>query len=250
MAIAHVQNATEVTVAASSTTGPSITITGATGTNALCPTATIGDAADTNFTISSISDGGNTFTVRSGVATDASQRIYAVGGYAVNITGGDRTVVFNLAGTSAGSNRYYTLGVMEFSGVATSSPEDTFDANDDINTGTTDCNAGPITTTDAGDLIFGAAAINSLDTTLNFGSPASWTNVYRENDAASFYGHDSGYWLPGATQTTYTAQWSHDNDAGDGCAVVVALKPAAGVAGGGGFGQVLLGGKRNHRVFS
>jgi hypothetical protein len=118
---------------------------------------------------------------------------------------------------------------MEFSGVATTTPEDAFTSNDDIDTsGATDVSAGPITTTDAGDLILGSASDSSSDATLNFASPTSWTNKYRQNDSNTFIGHDSGYWLPAAIQTTYTAQWSHDNNASDeSCGAIVALKPAS-----------------------
>jgi hypothetical protein len=149
--------------------------------------------------------------------------------HAVNITGGSRTVAFNMAGTSGGSNRYYTLGLMEFSGVATSSAEDTWDVNSEIDTSGTDVSGGPITTTDAGDLLVGVASITGLDTAITFGSPASWTNKYRQNNSANPTGMDAGYWLPGSIQTTYTAQWSHDNSAGEkGAGVVVALKAAGG----------------------
>jgi hypothetical protein len=150
--------------------------------------------------------------------------------YAVNVTGGNRTIAVNLSGTSAGFNRYYSMGAMEFSGVATSAAEDTFDSNNDINTaGGTDISAGPITTTDAGDVLIGTAADTSTSTNLNFGSPTSWTNVYRQNDSSTYMGFDSGYWIPGSIQTTYTAQWSHDNNALDeGSGTIVALKPAAG----------------------
>jgi hypothetical protein len=149
----------------------------------------------------------------------------------VDITGGDRTVAFNLAGTSGAGNRYYVLGCLEFSGVAIASTEDTFDSNDEIDTsGAVDTSAGPITTTATTDVIVGAAINNTNDATLNFASPTSWTNSYRQNASNSFIGHDSGYWLPGSIQTTYTAQWSHDNNASAvGGGIVVALKAAGSV---------------------
>jgi hypothetical protein len=230
MAIAAVQSATQVNVAGSSTTAPSITITGTAGGNALVAYASIFDG-NTTWTLTSTTDGANTFTTRAGVGVDTGESVRAVASHAVNITGGDRTVAFNLSGTSGAGGRYYVLGCTEFSGVATSAAEDTFDANDTINLGTTDANAGPITTTDAGALITGAISNGYNDTTINNASPTSWTNTYRQDNGLSFVGMDAGYWLPGATQTTYTAQWSHDNTAGDiGAGVVVALLPAGGAA--------------------
>lgn len=227
MAIAFVQAATQVQVSGSGTTAPSITLNGTTNANALVLTATIGEDGN-SMTISSVTDGGNTFVVRSGKTSTFS--VHAVAAYAVNITGGNRTVAANLAGTSG--SRYYTLGLTEWSGVATSSPEDTFDANDSIDTSVNDANAGPITTTDAGDLLMGTCSGNTASTNMNYASPASWTNRFRSNDASAFFGHDSGSWLPGSTQTTYTAQWTHDNAASDtASAVVVALKPAGGAVG-------------------
>lgn len=225
MAIALVTTATQVSVAGSSTTAPSITIS-ATNGNAITGLASIWDNNAT-WTLTNTTDGGNSFTTRQGSASGSSRSIAAVA-WAVNITGGSRTVAFNLAGSSAGT-RSYELGCLEFSGVKTSAAEDAQDANAEINAGTTDASAGPITTTDAGDLLIGAATDNSGDLTLNFASPTSWTNKYRQNDSNGTIGFDAGYWLPGATQTTYTAQWAHDNTAGDVAAgVVVALLAAVG----------------------
>lgn len=234
MAIALVGSVTtQVSTGGSSSNAPSITRNSVSAGNCLVAVASIGDAADLDFTITNTTDGTNTYTTRTAVCTDANQRLYAVVAYALNVAAGNFTVAFNLAGTSAGANRYFNLGLYEFSGVATASAEDTWDANDDIDSsGAVDASAGPITTTDAGDLIIGCCAVNAADDVLNFVSPTSWTNAYRQNDSNGFYGMDSGYWLPGATQTTYTAQWSHDNSSGyESCAVVVALKPAG--AGGG-----------------
>jgi hypothetical protein len=237
MAIALVQSATQVDVAASSTTAPSITINSVAGGNALVAVGSIWDN-NTTWTLDSVTDGGNTFTVRSGTGTRGAQdRFRSVVAHSVNVTGGNRTVAFNLGGTQAGAFRYYVLGCQEWSGVALSSAEDTFDVNQEIDTsGSTDVSSGPITTTEAADLLVGCAGLDSADTACNFGSPASWTNSYRQDNSSSFVGLDAGYWLPGSVQTTYTAQWSHDNNASDfGAGVVVALKAAGflGFPGGG-----------------
>jgi len=223
---ALVQSATQVSVAGSSSDAPSIVLNGTTGGNALVADATIFDLNNT-WALDSTTDGGNTFTTRPGVASAVGARTRAVVSHAVNITGGNRTVAFNLSGTSGAGGRYYELGCQEFSGVAASAAEDVFDANEEIDLTSTDISAGPVTTTDAGDLIVGAAATINLAIALGFASPTSWTNSYRQNAGATNPGHDSGYWIPGSIQTTYTAQWSHNNGAGGvGAGVVVALKPA------------------------
>lgn len=232
--MALVQSATQVSTAASSSTAPSITLNGVTAGNCLVAVASIGDSSLT-YTISSVTDGTNTYTVRSGVCTDANQRLYAVVAYALNVSAGNFTVAFNLSGASGGANRYFNLGLYEFSSSPNSLAEDVWDANDDIDSsGATDANAGPITTTDAGDLIVGCAALNANDPAATWSSPTSWTNTYRQSDSTGFYGMDSGYWYPGSIQTTYTPQWVHDNGGGyESCAVVVALKPVVGGGGGG-----------------
>lgn len=235
MAIALVQTATQVNVAGSSTTAPTIAINGVTGGNAIVPLASIWDN-NTTWTLTNTTDGGNTYTTRQALADNGSSEGKAVVAHAVNVTGGNRTVAFNLAGTSGAGGRYYVLGCLEFSGVATSAAEDDFAVNENIDTSATDISAGGtgFTTTDAGDVIVGSACDNCSDTTLNFASPTSWTNRYRQNDSNTYIGHDSGYWLPAATQTNYTAQWTHDNNVLNiGAGVVVALKPAAGGGGGG-----------------
>jgi len=226
-AIALVQSATQVDVAGSSTTAPSITLNGVTAGNYLVLTGGIFDSSAT-LTITSTTDGTNTYTTRTGVSTGAAQRVYSVVAYAKVTASGDYTVAVNLSNTSGGANRYYVLGLQEWSGVHPTTPEDTWDANDDIDSsGAVDASAGPISTTDAGDLLVGAAVVDAVDTALNFSSPASWTNAYRQNDGNAYVGFDSGYWLPGSIQTTYTAQWSHDNGVNYRSAgVIVALKPA------------------------
>lgn len=227
-AITLVQSATQVDVAGSTTTAPSISLTGTTAGNYLVLVGHIGDGTDA-FTITNTTDGTNTYTTRTAVQTDAGvQRIYAVIAYAKITASGNYTVAVNLAGTSVGTGRYYTLGLQEWSGIEATAPEDTWDPNDNIDSsGAVDASAGPITTTNAGDVLIGVAVLNANDPTANFASPASWTNAYRQNDATTYYGSDSAYWLPGSIQTTYTAQWSHDNGVDYRSAgVVVALKPA------------------------
>lgn len=229
MAIALVQSATQVDIGASGTTAPSITINGTVAGNALVAYAAIFDANNT-FTLTSTTDGGNSFTTRQGEAdfNATNGQIGAVAA-ALAIAGGNRTVAFNLSGTSVNNDRYYTLGCQEWSGVMNASAEDTFDVNTLIDIDTNDVNAGPITTTDKNALLVGLASVLSSDTTLNFASPTSWTNSYRQNNpiGAAGAGLDAGYWLPGAIQTTYTAQWTHDNVAAGsfkGAGIVVALK--------------------------
>lgn len=227
MPIALVQTVTQVQVDASSATSFNLTVPSATNGNALVFLGAVWDNNAT-FTISSVDDAGNSWTTRTGIATGSS-RAYTIVSHAQNITGGTRTVTLSLADTSAGANRFLTYGCLEFSGVATSAAEDVWDANDDFAIDTNDLNAGPITTTDAGDVLVGAASIRQItDNDVAWASPTSWTNSYRENLANTHQSLDAGYWLPGAVQTTYTAQWTHDNEAArEGSAVIIALRPAA-----------------------
>src|SRR4051812_16672893 len=123
MAIALVTTATQVNVAASSTTAPSIAIT-VTGGNAMTAFGSIYDS-NTTWTLDTVTDGGNAFTLRQGDTGSASGLSKAAVAHAVNVAGGARTVAFNLGGSAAGANRYYVLGCLEWSGVATSLAEDT-----------------------------------------------------------------------------------------------------------------------------
>jgi hypothetical protein len=235
MAIAIAQSATQIDISASSSTAPSITLTGVTAGNALVMVAAIFDAASNTLAISSVTDGADSFTARTGTATTANpDRGVGLVGHAVNVSAGSKTVAANLSGTSGGAARYYALGLLELSGVATSAAEDDFAANSEINITSLDISAGGagFTTTDPGSIIIGTAATNSADDTLNFASPASWTNRYRQNQGLTVTGFDSGTWLPGSIQTDYTAQWAHDNTASSatGCGIVVALKPGSGQA--------------------
>ena len=228
MAISIVQSATQVNVGASTSTAPSITLNGVTAGNTLLY---VGGIVDLNITwsITDVTDGGDAFTLRQandqGIASGSSSR--SVVAFARNVSSGNKTVQANLAGTSAGAGRYYTLGLIEVSGA---DPEDDFAQNSNQDAGTTDLLAGGtgFTTTEADDLIIGAVAINTGTTQAAFGSPTSWTNRYRQNDGVNFTPTDVGTWLPGATQTNYTAQWTHTNNAGDdGSGTVVALKATA-----------------------
>jgi len=226
MAISLVQTATQVQVDATSLTSFNITINGTANSNVLTAFYSAYDAL--LFTVSSVSDGGNSWTTRTGTAS-GTDRTSGIISYASNITGGNRTVTIALGNTSPGSNRYITYGAQEWSGVATSSPEDTWDENSEIDITSSDVTAGPITTTEADDLLVGIATGN-VTVTMSYGSPTSWTNSYRENDGFSHASYDVSYWLPGATQTTYSPQWSHANQSSrKGTAVVVALKPISGI---------------------
>lgn len=234
MAIALVQSATQVNVSASSATSLTIVINGVVAGNALVAYGSIFDGNNT-WTISSIADAGNTWaTLEAAAQFNATQRSRASLAYAVNVTGGARTITWTLAGTSGAGGRFYVLGVSEFSGVASASPLDDSATNANIAAGT-DANAGGtgFTTTAAGSLITGTANPVSALTNMAFVSPTSWTNTYRQNDANTFAGMDAGYWLPGATQTDYTAQWSHANTVSpeESAAIVIALLAATPLAG-------------------
>lgn len=232
MAIAFVQAATLATHDAQSST-VAITLTGVTNGNTLVLFGSVYNTA-TGYTISGVSDG-SAFTVRSGLHTDTGHRQYSVVAFRVNVGAGSHTVTVTLSGANGGDT-YAELGLAEFSGVDNSTPEVTFDSNSDINITSTDVSAGPVTSTATTDLFVGAAeVIADSATSLAWSSPTSWTNLYRKNDGfSSGTGHDSGYWLPGSVQTTYTAQWAHRNISGgnEGSAVVVVLKAAAGGGGG------------------
>lgn len=228
MPIALVQSAAMVTGIGLATTAPQIALRNCTPGNCLVALASIFDG-NTTWTIASVTDDGNSFLSREATATSGSSKNIASVAYAVGISGGDRTVKFNLAGTTAGAGRFYNIGLLEFSGVLAISPEDTWDGNPNIDTSVNDATAGPITTSYSdGDLLVGCISGNIVsDNAMNYGSPASWVNSYRQNAAFTTCGFDAGYWLSGAIQTNYTAQWSHDNNAGDlHGGVVVALKPA------------------------
>lgn len=227
MAVAHVQSATVAQGSGVSSTAPACnTLSSVAAGNCIIVVGTVGDFGGTGLTITSVTDGTNTYTVRTSVSTDGAQRVYAIVAYAVDVSAGNFTPQVNLGNTSGGSNRYFTLGAMEWSGVAISTPEDTWDAADDFEVSGADVAAGPITTGYAGALIVGACAMAMGSANLAFASPTSWTNRYRENDSNTYYGHDSGTWLPGTVQTSYSPAWSHANASGEGSAVVVSLKPA------------------------
>lgn len=221
-----VQSSLQQRVDASGATSFNVTLTGTVAGNALVALFAVFDNNAT-WTVDTVGDAGNIWTTRVGYAT-AATRIAVVAATAVNITGGDRTITISLAGTSGAGGRYLTYGAQEWSGVATSAAEDTWDENSEVDISTLDVTAGPITTTDANDLLVGIAGTSNTDATMNWASPTSWTNSYRENDNNLHMGMDAGYWLPGAIQTTYSAGWTHDNAANEGCAVMVALKPSAG----------------------
>ena len=218
-----IQTATQVNVAASGTTAPSIVLTSAVAGNTILAFASIWHGG-TVWTYTNTTDGGNTFTSLAATATKpATDQSRAIGSVAFNITGGSRTVAFNL---SSVTSVYYVLGCLEWSAMDS---VDVSAATSNIDTTTLDISAGTITTTNAGDVLIGVASLNTGDATINFASPTSWTNSYRQNDSSTYIGMDAGYWVPGSIQTTYTAQWAHDNTAGNwGGGVVMALKPSAG----------------------
>lgn len=220
-----VQSATQVNVSGSAADAFTLSMPSVAGGNALIGSFCMYSSNNT-WLWDTVTDGGNTFVIRQAFAGISN---YARAGVAValNVTGGSRTVSFN---TSGGSGTHFVVyGCEEISGILSAAAEETWDANDQIDITALNCNAGPITTTNAGDLFYGCAGINGTDATMNFASPTSWTNTYRQNNNTTYVGMDAGRWEPGSTQSNYTAQWTHDTAAGDdGCGVVVALKPVAG----------------------
>lgn len=228
--MAFVQKATHVTVDAASGT-VAITLTGVAAGNALVKTAAIYNNT-LAWTIASVSDG-SAFTVHTGVHTAADHRQYSMVAYRVNVGAGSHTVTTTLGGTFNPGLTYAELDLEEHSGIDTTSPAVTADANDDQSITSNDVNAGPVSSAAATDIFFGCAELPADSaTSLAWGSPASWTNIGRKNDGfSSGTGYDAGYWYPGSIQTTYTPQWSHRNISGsEGSAVVVVLKAAAAAA--------------------
>lgn len=213
-----VQNATIVQVTGSTATTHNVTLNGVANGNALVGMASVYNES-AGWTITSVADGGNTWVHRQCEAETSA--IIARGSvpYSIGVVGGNRTLTWTF---SAAVGVYAGFGLAEFTPVAA---EDTFGGNNEIDTsGATDGNAGPITTTDAGALLVGLCASRSTNSALAYASPTSWTNVYRQDNSSSNQGLDFGYWYPGAVQTSYTAQWSHANAAGEeACAVVIAL---------------------------
>jgi hypothetical protein len=196
-----------------------------------CAIAVASIFRQTTFTVDSVTDGaGNTWnllTVGTADATGLFQRLAVA--YAMNVAAGSATVSFNLSSSAVTISN---TGVSEFSGVATASALDDSATNSEISTAAADVTAGPIDTTEAGDLIYGAACVRAVsDTNVNFGSPTNFTNIYRQNNSATggqAPSLDAAYWLPGAVQTNFSPAWTHDNAAGtEGIGIVLALKAAA-----------------------
>lgn len=233
MSIAYVNKSTQVFVDGATNTVTLNALASVSAGNCLVVTASVFLGSTTSVAAPTVADAGGSYTVHvSSRGTSGSFMQYEIVAYRLNVGAGTFTPTITFAGASSGQT-YATGGVTEFSGVATSSAEDTWDGNDAQLITSSDVNAGPITTTDAGALIIGTGGVPADSTTsLAWADPASWTNLYRNNDGyTTGTGHDSGYWLPGSTQTTYTPQWSHRNISGEyGSAVVVALKAAAGGA--------------------
>ena len=223
-----VQTATQVNVGSSSAEVFTLSMPSVVGGNALIGSFCMYSNNNT-WLWDTVTDGGNTFVIRQARA-GTSSFVRAGVAVALNVTGGSRTVSFNTSGSTGTTWAVY--GCEEISGVLSAAAEETWDANDQIDTSALMCSAGPITTTNAGDLFYGCAGTSSNDATMNFASPTGWTNVYRQNDNPTYTGMDAGRWEPGSTQSNYTAQWTHDMNANDdGCGVVVALKPVAGAGG-------------------
>lgn len=233
MSIAYVNKSTQAFVDAATNTVTLNALAGVSAGNCLVVTASVFLGSTTSVAAPTVADAGGSYTVHvSSRGTAGTFMQYEIVAYRLNVGAGSFTPTITFTGATAGQT-YGTGGVAEFSGVATSSAEDTWDANDAQTITTNDVNAGPITTTDAGDLIIGCGGVPAdSSTSLAWSDPTSWTNLYRNNDGwTTATGHDSGYWLPGSIQTSYTPQWAHRNISGESAsALVVALKPAAGAA--------------------
>lgn len=205
--IALVQAATQVNVSGSAGASASITINGTVVGNTLILLGAFWHSG-TAWTITGTTDGGNSWTTKQQDDAGPSNFGRSVVAHAPVTAGGSRTVSVNIGVVP--DTMFYVLGCQEFSGINTTNPTVAFDANQ-TDTSATDANAGPITTLDGSELIIGVVEDSSSASAMGFGSPASWTNAYRQNDSNTFIGMDAGYWLPGSRQTSYTAQWSHSN---------------------------------------
>lgn len=231
MSIAYVNKSTLALVDAATNTVTLNALAGVSAGNCLVVTCSVFLANTNSVAAPTVADAGGSYTVRySHRGTNLNFMQYEIVAYRLNVGAGSFTPVITFVGADSGGT-YGTGGVAEFSGVATSSAEDTWDGNDAQLITSNDVNAGPITTTDAGVLLIGCGGVPAdSSTSLAWSDPASWTNLFRNNDGwTSGTGHDSGFWLPGSIQTGYTPQWAHRNISGEyGSAVVVALKAAAG----------------------
>jgi hypothetical protein len=192
-----------------------------------------GSGVTDSFAVSSVTDGTNSYTVRSAImGVDSSYKQREVIAWAVVAANGNYTPSIALA--NVGPEALYALiQVSEFSGVDTAAPEVTYAATNHIDLTSNDITGGPITMGAASDLIVGCAGICADNSTsLAWVSPSSWTNISRQNDGyTTGTGHESDYWLPGSIQTSYSPQWGHRNFSNEGASIVVVFKAAS--AGGG-----------------
>jgi hypothetical protein len=224
VALAIAQTATQVVVDGGGSATLNISFPGTpTAGNAVVLVAAIWQP-NTTWTIDGVGDNqGNTYTRRESFSNSSEfgGRFRVVIAHAADVAAsGTFTATITLSGAG---DVYAKVGLVEVSGAAASSLEDQFDVNDSQNVSATDVSAGPITTTVADTILFAASSVIANDATLNFASPASFTNLYRANDSANSLAWDSAYRIVSATDT-FTPQWGHDNSAGaDGAAVVVAL---------------------------
>lgn len=231
-----VQSATQVTVSASGATSFSISFaaTPTAGNSVILVGAIWHNTITWTITNTTDNQGNPTYTTRTANAQVGSTHIMrALCAHQHQVSAsGTFTVSVNCATVTS---TYYDLGLMEYSGFVSSAQEDVFLANQNIATGTgpTDANVGPTSTTaQANELAVGVACLNASDATVNWGSPASYTNRYRQNNATGTTGLDAAT-RDLTSAGTQTLQWSHDNNAaGDVAgALIVTFKDAADSAG-------------------
>lgn len=214
-ATAHVQHAIG---ASASSAGP----TRAFGSNTTAGNAIVGavDWQSVTVTLTSVTGCGNTYTLRNNPTTNSTIASRSAMFYAENIAGGACTLTFNFSGAVTSAQVFH-----EVSGVATSSALDgsASQAQDAPGTGSNAVTSTAITTTAAGDYIFGFASEFSTGSAVNVGT--GFTISATANNSVS--GFMTGeYQIQGAAASiaaTFTIP-------GDGytLAGVLALKAAGG----------------------
>lgn len=141
--------------------------------------------------------------------------------YVLNATGG----ASHTFTATCGSADYPTITVMEFSGVATSSALDV-SATDFVSGGSSSHTVGPVTTTDAGDVLIG---VGSSPSSTSYTVSAPFTQD-RTLDTGALEGIVTGYYLPGSTGN-YSFDFTTSNSSAAARSIIAAFKPAAGGGG-------------------
>lgn len=235
MAIAASDFATRIDIVGSSSATHNITVSNVAAGDLVCVTGMIFDGDD-DFTISVADDKGNgTYTMRSALHdTGSPARTYAYCAFKENVIGsGTFTLTLTITGGSGAGNLYGSFGAFRVTDAATSSVEAVTAATDvDRDTSASDLSATTGTLSQADCLAVAVAGITTgSDANLNFGSPAGWTNRYRQNDGVGVGGLDVATIVVSST-SALTASWTHDNNTNDrGSAVVVVFKQAPAASG-------------------